>query len=314
MPDQTRVLALLDELQAAEHAGAAALTRWIACCHDPVLRGGLRMVRARDLGHAALARARMAELGREPGAAVSPRLEALCGLLGAAGSSDRVKLGILLARFPEGTRDPLEGVLDSLDADDETRALLDGIRDDERLSLDWLHAAAQAPRVVPRERFGAVEQANVVAFLGALAAALRGAADMAAAWARVSARPGLRGGLRTIAQRALAHVDVMGERLVDLGGRPDVVALGAPTLAAARAWYGAFEVADDRKLARLLDPAGRARAPLDAIERFVPTLEEDVETREILRLVAAGESATLAWLAAYHDVAPAPPRAESQRG
>ena len=41
--------ALLDELQAAEEAGAEALGLWIAGCDDPRLRGGLRVIRARDL-------------------------------------------------------------------------------------------------------------------------------------------------------------------------------------------------------------------------------------------------------------------------
>ena len=77
MPDQARVLALLDELQAAEQIGAAALGRWIACCNDPVLRAGLRVVRTRDLAHAALASTRLEELGGQPHAIVSPRLDAL---------------------------------------------------------------------------------------------------------------------------------------------------------------------------------------------------------------------------------------------
>ncbi|HWP66169.1 MAG TPA: hypothetical protein VNO26_09675, partial [Candidatus Limnocylindria bacterium] len=172
MPDQARVLTLLDELQAAEQVGAAALGRWIACCQDPVLRAGLRVMRARDLSHAALATQRLGELGGEPHAIVSPRLDALCALIGSSHSSDRVKLGILLARFPEGTRDPFEAVLATLDADDETRALLDGVRDDDRLGLDWLHGVAHAPPVVPRERLGEAEQARVVRFLAALGAAL----------------------------------------------------------------------------------------------------------------------------------------------
>jgi hypothetical protein len=50
-----------------------------------------------------------------------------------------------------------------------------------------------------------------------------------------------------------------------------------------------------------------------AIEGFTATLTEDVETREILRLVGAGEAATMAWLAAYRDAAPASGRAESAR-
>lgn len=312
MPDQTRELTLLDELQAAEQAGAAALGRWIAACQDPVLRGGLRVVRARDLAHAALACARLEELGGRPHATIAPRLDALCGLLGSSGSSDRAKLGLLLARIPEGARDPFERVLGAHDGDDETRALLDGVRDDDRLSLDWLHGVGHAPPVVPRERLGAAEQASVAAFLGALGAALRGAADVTDAWGRVCPLPGLRGGLRAIASRATAHATVVGERLLELGGHPDATTLAARTLATARAWYGAAEITDEHKLARLLAPAGSSRASLAAIEGFTATLTEDVETRELLRLIGAGEAATVAWLAAYRAAAHAPERVESR--
>src|SRR5579884_1513956 len=53
--EQARVVALLDELQAAERAGAAALEQWIRSCREPALRGGLRVVAARDAAHATLA-------------------------------------------------------------------------------------------------------------------------------------------------------------------------------------------------------------------------------------------------------------------
>ena len=311
--DQAPVLALLDELQAAEQVGALALGRWITSCHDPVLRGGLRAMRARDVAHAGLARARLEELGGSPHAVVAPRLDALCALLGSSGSSDRVKLGILLARFPEGARDPLARVLAELEPDDETRALLDGLRDDDRLSLDWLHGIAQAPPVVPRERLGRAEQMKVVAFLGALRAALGGAADVALGWAGASPRPGLRGGLRAIAARAAAHAALAGERLLELEGSLEATTLSVGTLAAARAWYGAVARSDEDKLARLLDPAGPSRAPLAAIETFTTTLAEDVETREILRLIGVGEGATLAWLAAYRNVTLEPEAIESVR-
>jgi hypothetical protein len=244
---------------------------------------------------------------------VAPRLDALCALLGSGGSSDRVKLGILLARFPEGARDPLAGVLAELETDDETRALLDGLRDDDRLCLDWLHGTAQAPPVVPRERLGRAEQASAAAFLGALRAALGGAADVALAWADASPRPGLRGGLRAIAARTGAHAALGEERLLELGGSAAATTLSADTLAAARAWYGAPARGDEDKLARLLDPGGASRAPLAAIEEFMETLAEDVETREILRLIGAGEAATLAWLTAYRDVSREPEHTESAR-
>jgi hypothetical protein len=157
---------------------------------------------------------------------------------------------------------------------------------------------------VPRERLGPAEHAKVLAFLGALGAALRGAADVAAAWAYASPLPGLRGGLRAIASRVATHATLVGDRLLALGGRPGATTLSGHTLATARDWYGAASYPDDRKLTRFLDPAGPSRAPVDAIERFTAELAEDVETREMLRLVGTAEAASLAWLTAYRGVPP----------
>ncbi len=137
------VAALLDEFQAAERAGADAVRRWIAVCHEPRLRGGLRVIEARDRGHAALAMARLRALGAPATAVVGHELAALCSLLGASGISDRSKLAALLARFPDGAHDPLAGIADQLAGDDETRALLETIADDERASLAWLRGIHQ---------------------------------------------------------------------------------------------------------------------------------------------------------------------------
>src|SRR5439155_1402347 len=60
--EPARVLGLLDAFQAAEWAGAEAIGRWIVACADVRLRGGLRVIRARDRRHAALAEAASAEV------------------------------------------------------------------------------------------------------------------------------------------------------------------------------------------------------------------------------------------------------------
>ncbi len=57
--ERARVIGLLDAFQAAERAGVEAVGRWIVACADARLRGGLRMIRARDRRHAALAEARL---------------------------------------------------------------------------------------------------------------------------------------------------------------------------------------------------------------------------------------------------------------
>src|SRR2546426_11855682 len=56
--ERARVIGLLDAFQAAERAGVEAVGRWIVACADARLRGGVRVVPARDPRHPAPAQAR----------------------------------------------------------------------------------------------------------------------------------------------------------------------------------------------------------------------------------------------------------------
>ena len=143
-PERARVIGLLDAFQAAERAGAEAVGRWIAACSDPRLRGGLRVIRARDARHAALAEARLRALGGEPAARPSRELAALCGVVADPGVSDRSKLAMLIGRLPGPDDAPLGALVHDADGDAETQALLATIVDDERASLRWLRGMRDA--------------------------------------------------------------------------------------------------------------------------------------------------------------------------
>lgn len=138
--ERAHVIGLLDAFQAAERAGAEAVERWIAACGDARLRGGLRVIRARDRRHAALAEARLRALGGVPAAQPSRDLAALCGVVADPGVSDRSKLAILCARGAEVVGGPLDDMLPRVVGDPETHALLVSIGEDERASLRWLAA------------------------------------------------------------------------------------------------------------------------------------------------------------------------------
>src|SRR5690349_24501488 len=137
-PERARVIRILDAFQAAERAGAEAVGRWIGACGDARLRGGLRVIRARDARHAALAEARLRALGGVPAARPSRELAALCGVVADPGVSDRSKLAMLLGRLPGTAEEPLIELVRDVEGDAETRALLETIVDDERASLRWL--------------------------------------------------------------------------------------------------------------------------------------------------------------------------------
>src|SRR2546428_9635536 len=86
--ERARVIWLLDAFQAAERAGVEAVGRWIVACADARLRGGLRMIRARDRRHAPPAEARLRSLGGVPGARPGPEPAAPCGVGARPGGSD----------------------------------------------------------------------------------------------------------------------------------------------------------------------------------------------------------------------------------
>src|SRR5437899_12988479 len=110
--DQTReIVGLLDEFQAAERAGAEAVDRWVAVCRDARLRGGLKVIRTRDFGHASLAEGRLRALGGLPSARVGRDLASLLAMLASPEVSDRAKLTALLARFPGQREVPLVDIV-----------------------------------------------------------------------------------------------------------------------------------------------------------------------------------------------------------
>lgn len=145
-----------------------------------------------------------------------------------------------------------------------------------------------------------VEREWVVRFLDDLRAAEAAGAEVLDAWIAVCPLDGLRGGLRTIAEREAGHAELLAERLAEIGFACRA-ALPEPIRVQALARFGSPAVADEEKLALLLlryPDAASASRPITAV---LEHLAHDQETREMLRLVADGEDATLAWLRAYHE-------------
>ncbi len=303
--ERARLIALLDQMQAADGAGAAALAQWVASCADPRLRGGLRVVQARDACHATLAADRLAALGAAAESAPSRNLLALLHVLAAPGVGDRSKLAILIARFPLQPDDPFVPLLGAIVEDDETRALLETIADDDRVSLRWLREVGSAPPVITGA-LDADDRALSASCLDALAAAESASAAVLDVWAARCGLPGLRGGLRTLAAREATHGRLCAERLAVLGVEPRA-RLSARCQEAAVTYFGHATVADEDKLATVL-----ARYPVDdaagaPVLAMAERLAADPETRELLRLVAAAEVVTVAWLRSYHAALAAGP-------
>ena len=143
-----------------------------------------------------------------------------------------------------------------------------------------------------------VERAWVTRFLDDLRAAEAAGAEVFAAWVAACRLEGLRGGLRAIAEREAAHAELLAERLHEMGEPCDaVVDDGIRRDALAR--FGSEMLSDEEKLRFVLRRYPDDESASRPITRILEQLDHDLETREILRLVADGEGATVAWLRAY---------------
>ena len=144
-----------------------------------------------------------------------------------------------------------------------------------------------------------LERDWVVRFLDDLRAAETAAAEVLDAWIAVCRLDGLRGGLRAIAERETGHAELLAERLREMGA-PCTAMLNEAVRTSALTRFGSNDVSDEEKLAQVLARYPDDHAATRPITGILERLDHDLETREILRLVAEGEGATVAWLRAYH--------------
>lgn len=143
--DGSIVTRFLDDLRAAEAAGAEVLNAWVAVCRLDGLRGGLRTIGEREAGHAELLAERLRELAAPCTAEVEQRVrQAAFARYGSATVSDEDKLRVLLARYPDDlsmTR-PIYVVLNDMRPDPETSELLRLVADGEAATIAWLRGYA----------------------------------------------------------------------------------------------------------------------------------------------------------------------------
>jgi hypothetical protein len=143
----------LDDFRAAEVAGATVVAVWAAIAQDPVVRGGLRAIADRERRHGDLLAERLREIGGECRAALDPGLaEAAHERLASRTLSDAEKLTSLVACHADidTALRPLRAVIARIEADQETKALLSAIVDEEVMTLRWI--AATGRRLAPAPR------------------------------------------------------------------------------------------------------------------------------------------------------------------
>ncbi|MFN8624426.1 MAG: hypothetical protein U0587_00325 [Candidatus Binatia bacterium] len=135
------VVALLDSFRAGETFGAEVLQAWLNVCQLPALRGGLRTVVEREAWHARVLAQRLQELDSPGQGQFAPETrQATLRRMGAATISDVDKLREI-AGLVTGPSDPvaeLRHAAEQIEEDQETRALLLTLLDDEDATVRWL--------------------------------------------------------------------------------------------------------------------------------------------------------------------------------
>jgi hypothetical protein len=145
--EREMILHFLDQFRAGETFGGEVFALWYAVSQDPAVRGGLQVVREREAMHGKLLAARIAALGGKCEASLAEKFQSSArARLGSPAVSDADKLADFVRRLPdvEGAVAPIRAVIEQIEHDLETRALLTNIVEDEMATVRWFHAAAAA--------------------------------------------------------------------------------------------------------------------------------------------------------------------------
>jgi bacterioferritin (cytochrome b1) len=121
------------------------------------------------------------------------------------------------------------------------------------------------------------------------------AAEYLNRWIEVSDLECVKGGLRVIQQREAYHAQILEARLRELGGIPQCT-VPAERREKEVPFYASTELKDTDKLesiaARLKDPA----AVLKPITDVIAQIEEDQQSKELLRSLVDDEMSSIKWL------------------
>lgn len=139
--ERDMLIALVDNFRAGEALGAELLQAWVTVCQLPAVRGGLRTVVEREGWHARVLAQRLQELGSPCQAQITADVrQPTLQRLGSADVSDVDKLREI-AGFVTGPSDPVAELRQAalqIEEDQESRALLLTLLDDEDATVRWL--------------------------------------------------------------------------------------------------------------------------------------------------------------------------------
>ena len=141
----------------------------------------------------------------------------------------------------------------------------------------------------------ATEREMIMHLLDEFRCAENFAAEYLNRWIDVSDQECVKGGLRAVQHREAYHAQILEARLRELGGIPQCT-VPAERREKELPFYASSEMKDTAKLesiaARLKDPA----AALKSITDVIAQIEEDQQSKELLRSLVDDEMSSIKWL------------------
>jgi ferritin-like protein len=190
-------------------------------------------------------------------------------------------------------------------ADFEAKQLLKayrkGLITDELFEAQMREIKNGAGQYVAVGKSHASEKEMIVALLDEYRCAENFASEYLGSWSELSDQECVKGGLRVIQQREAYHAKLLEDRLRELGGNPQCT----PTAAQRNKEMGVYAAKDKTDAEKLQYVAGQLTdipKALSFITDVIDQIQEDQQTKELLRSLVQDEMSSANWLLEAHQL------------
>jgi ferritin-like protein len=184
-------------------------------------------------------------------------------------------------------------------ADFETKQLLKayrkGLITDELFEAQMRELQTGTGKYMAVGKSHASEKEMIVALLDEYRCAENFASEYLNCWNEVSNEECVKGGLRVIQRREAYHAKLLEDRLRELGGSPQC-AVTAEMRNKEMAVYAAKDKTDGQKLQYVADQIQDLPKTLSFITNVVDQIQEDQQSKELLRSLVQDEMSSAQWL------------------
>lgn len=147
----------------------------------------------------------------------------------------------------------------------------------------------------------ASERDMILALLDEYRCAENFASEYLGCWNEVSNQDCVKGGLRVIQQREAYHAKLLEARLRELGGNPQCT-VSSDMRAKEMGVYAAKDKSDVEKLQYVADQIQDLPKALSFITDVIDQIQEDQQTKELLRSLVQDEMSSAQWLLEAHQL------------